>query len=125
MNKFGVCVYWFGCAYVFSYLFLINDWVQFYDSFSILCTFVPAILAFFTHNSGQIRDRFCNSLKVMWISAALTMIYGVILTLSNFTPEYGVLGVGISVALLPLFYALCISLLIAPIVIRATAEKIR
>jgi hypothetical protein len=59
----------------------------------------------------------------MWISAILTTVYGIILVLSHYPFEIQAIPVGISVAILPFFYALLSSLLLAPLVIRNTVEK--
>ncbi|CCN68454.1 membrane hypothetical protein [Vibrio nigripulchritudo SFn118] len=122
LNKLGTFVYWLACAYVLSVLLFMSDWQMFYDGFSIVCTFVPAFFALFIFREQERKTRIRCSLKVMWTSATLTMLYGVILTLSNFTPDYIVIAASVSISLLPLFYALCASLLVTPLIFRIKTD---
>jgi hypothetical protein len=61
-------LYWLACCYVLSNLFLVNDWQQFYDAFSMQCTFVPAICALLINSNNRLNGRLNNALKVMCIS---------------------------------------------------------
>ncbi|EGR3948863.1 hypothetical protein DDN40_16810 [Vibrio cholerae] len=118
LNKIGVLIYWLSCIYIFSHLFLMNSWLQFFDAFSIICTFVPAIFSLLIIKGRTLVINFSIFLKVMWFSAGLTTFYGIILTLSNLTVEYEALAAGFSVAILPIFYAFGASLLLLPLIVQ-------
>jgi len=122
MNKVGYAVYWLGCGYVLSHLFLMHDWVQFFDGFSLLCTLVPAVAALAIAGEG-ITQRFKLSAKIMWVSATLTFVYGAVLTLSHYPFDADGFVMGLSVAMLPLFYALILTLLVAPLVFRTEGNN--
>ncbi|MDW6093939.1 hypothetical protein [Vibrio rhizosphaerae] len=115
LSRIGFIVYWLGCLVVFAYL-LNHDWQQFYDSFSLICTFVPAICSLFLRKNESIDKKCLRFIKVNWISAGSTTVYGIILSMSYipFDPEG--LVVGFSVAILPIFYAFTATLVLAPFV---------
>ncbi|MCA2014543.1 hypothetical protein LDJ79_00375 [Vibrio tritonius] len=116
MNRYGLIVYWLGCLYVVTYL-LRDNFVLFYDQFSLVCTFVPAICSLFIRKDESTNNKLLRFFKVSWVSAGLTTMYGTILVMSQIPLEAGSLVVGFSVAMLPIFYAFLLSLVIVPFVI--------
>lgn len=116
MNRSGLVVYWLGCIFVMAYL-LIDHFVVFYDLFSLNCTFIPAICSLFLRKNELINQKLLRFFKVNWVSAGLTTMYGIILAMSNIPFDTEGLVVGLSVAILPIFYAFLASLVIAPLVI--------
>ncbi len=116
MNRIGLLIYWLGCACLGYLFFHLNDWQQFYDSFSLIATLLPAVLAAALREKESLAAKVSRCIRVCWLSAVLTCVYGVILTLSQVPPAapFSVLA-GFSVALLPLFYVLVAHLLLAPL----------
>jgi len=89
----------------------------------MLCTFLPAIPALFIARGSAAMTSLTIFLKIIWLSAGLTMLYGLILTLSNFTSDHAAVAAGVSTSLLPIFYAFSTSLLIAPLFITGEIEN--
>ena len=114
LKKFGLVVYLAGCTYILSYLLLMNDWQLFYDSFSLICTFLPALLSILIYGQSNLTQKISRLLKVVWVRATLTTVYGLVLVLGQYPFEITVFLAGLGVAILPLFYALCSSLFLGP-----------
>ena len=117
MNRNGLVVYWLGCLYIVGYL-LTDNFVLFYDQFSLVCTFIPAICSLFLRKDQTTNEKLLRFLKINWVSAGLTTTYSIILVTSHMPFETENLVVGFSVAILPIFYSFLSSLVFAPFVIK-------
>lgn len=114
MNKVGLISYWLVCLYVISQLALMNEWLIFVDLLSLTTVLAPTIAAWFIRNNSPASDRVTLCVKVCWLSGGLMFVYGLISLLSNFHNDAIAMAAGLSVALIPIIYAIMISLLLAP-----------
>jgi flagellar motor component MotA len=115
MIKWGVRI-----AFVLATIFVVNDVaslgdpIQFIDLTSFLIVLVPTLFAAAVGylNSRAIAIRCAIYTAVA--SSLLGVVIGVIQTLGNAFGDTEAIFVGLSVALLPLFYGLTIALLLLP-----------
>lgn len=104
-----------------------NDWVLFIDPISLFTVLIPTISAWFINRDDTMpHHRAVMSLTVSWVSSTLMMLYGFLMILSSFdnynltpnndafTLDYEGLAASLHIVLLPMFYAVVISLLMAP-----------
>ncbi|KLV04131.1 hypothetical protein ABT56_16115 [Photobacterium aquae] len=118
MKLLGLLFYWIGCIFSIGYLLNMAEWQQFYDSQSIITTFLPTFCAFFIRPSESAAITSTRCMYICWISAGLTTVYGLIRIFGHYPIDLDAVLAGCSVALLPIFYAFIFTLIAFPITIK-------
>lgn len=123
VNMIGMLLYWAGCAYILVGLAINDTWQQFYDSSSLIVSFLPACLTFFISGSLSVASRIGRALRVMWLSSAMMAVYGLIYASGNILIDKETFVVGLSVAMLPILYALSAHLIVLPLTWRSISDE--
>ncbi|TKF13146.1 MotA/TolQ/ExbB proton channel family protein [Vibrio genomosp. F6] len=92
----------------------LGEILQFVDVASFLFVVIPTLISFILGHNSSKKIALRNVLYVSTCSGLLGAIIGLIHTLSNFAVDAIGIQVGISVALIPLFYGVSITLLFIP-----------
>ncbi|GLT18368.1 hypothetical protein GCM10007938_21460 [Vibrio zhanjiangensis] len=115
MNKWLIHISFFvATILVVNYVASLGDPVQFIDLTSLLIVAVPTLFATGVGYQKSRTTALSCALFTAIVSSILGVVIGVIQTLGNAYSDSEAIFVGLSVALLPLFYGLAIALLVLP-----------
>lgn len=114
VNKLIKIIYLAATFLIVNELTSLDDPLQFIDLSSLLIVAIPTLLAggigWLTSKSSALSCSFYTSI----FSGVLGLIMGLVQTFSNSNGDATAIHVGISVALLPLFYGVSIGLFLLP-----------
>lgn len=114
MNKIGAVVYWGLCLYLFREIVQHSNWQNWVDAFSFEAVLLPALASFLLTYKQVGRVKLRRFIQIAWLSGAWVSLCSVIIVFNENHQDLAVMQMGLGVALLPLFYALLLSLLLVP-----------
>lgn len=117
MKKIPLILFWAICSYCLLFEITLAHWQSYVDLISAFVVIGPALFSLLI-TKGNYVHRLSVACKIIWLSTGVSVMASFIQILNTVYQDIESFQMSLAVALLPVFYSLLLSLLVAPLLWR-------